>query len=301
MIRLHLNHHPLVAAARESRFKPHPLLQILIFIGIYIGSLLPTILPYVLFLLLKDANVLGDSAMDAEKLIILFSCALSALVVVLYCRFAEGRSLYSMGFVRKDAWMHYVKGMAVGFVFFSTVYFALVATGSVTFDGLNSTASIAMLLLFFFGFVIQGAQEEILTRGYFMMSLSTRLPAIAAIVISSFTFSVLHIFNGGFDLLAFVNLTLYGIFLAVYMLRTGNIWGACAIHSIWNFSQGNVYGMSVSGMSIMETSLFSSSLVEGKELLSGGSFGPEGGVITSAVTIVAIVLTLLLGGRSSEG
>ena len=59
--------------------------------------------------------------------------------------------------------------------------------------------------------------------------------------------------------------------------------------------------MSVSGMSIMETSLFSSSLVEGKELLSGGSFGPEGGVITSAVTIVAIVLTLLLGGRSSEG
>ena len=176
MIRLHLNDHPLVAAARESRFKPHPLLQIPIFIGIYIASLLPTILPYVLFLLLKDANVPGDSAMDTEKLIILFSCALSALVVVLYCRFAEGRSLFSMGFVRKDAWIHYLKGIAVGFVFFSTVYLTLIATGSVTFDGLNSKASLAMLLLFFFGFVIQGAQEEILTRGYFMMSLSTRLP-----------------------------------------------------------------------------------------------------------------------------
>lgn len=300
MIRLHLNDHPLVAAVRESRFKPHPLLQIPIFIGIYIASLLPTILPYVLFLLLKDANVPGDSAMDTEKLIILFSCALSALVVVLYCRFAEGRSLFSMGFVRKNAWMHYVKGMAVGFVFFSTVYFALVATGSVTFDGLNSRASLAMILLFFFGFVIQGAQEEILTRGYFMMSLSTRLPAIAAVLISSFTFSVLHIFNGGFDLLAFVNLVLYGVFLAVYMLKTGNIWGVCAIHSVWNFSQGNLYGMPVSGMNILETSLFSSSLVEGKEWLSGGAFGPEGGVITSAVSILAIVLTLLLGKRSSE-
>ena len=299
MIRLHLNDHPLVAAARESRFKPHPLLQIPIFIGIYIASLLPTILPYVLFLLLKDANVPGDSAMDTEKLIILFSCALSALVVVLYCRFAEGRSLFSMGFVRKDAWIHYLKGIAVGFVFFSTVYLTLIATGSVTFDGLNSKASLAMLLLFFFGFVIQGAQEEILTRGYFMMSLSTRLPAIAAILISSFTFSVLHLFNSGFGLLAFVNLVLYGVFLAVYMLKTGNIWGVCAIHSVWNFSQGNLYGMPVSGMNILETSLFSSSLVEGKEWLSGGAFGPEGGVITSAVSILAIVLTLLLGKRSS--
>ena len=300
MIRLHLNDHPLVAAARESRFKPHPLLQIPIFIGIYIASLLPTILPYVLFLLLKDANVPGDSAMDTEKLIILFSCALSALVVVLYCRFAEGRSLFSMGFVRKDAWIHYLKGIAVGFVFFSTVYLTLIATGSVTFDGLNSKASLAMLLLFFFGFVIQGAQEEILTRGYFMMSLSTRLPAIAAILISSFTFSVLHLFNSGFGLLAFVNLVLYGVFLAVYMLKTGNIWGVCAIHSVWNFSQGNLYGMPVSGMNILETSFFSSSLVEGKEWLSGGAFGPEGGVITSAVSILAIVLTLLLGKRSSE-
>lgn len=300
MIRLHLNDHPLVAAARESRFKPHPLLQIPIFIGIYIASLLPTILPYVLFLLLKDANVPGDSAMNTEKLIILFSCALSALVVVLYCRFAEGRSLFSMGFVRKDAWIHYLRGMAVGFVFFSTVYLTLIATGSVTFDGLNSKASLAMLLLFFFGFVIQGAQEEILTRGYFMMSLSTRLPAIAAILISSFTFSVLHLFNSGFGLLAFVNLVLYGVFLAVYMLKTGNIWGVCAIHSVWNFSQGNLYGMPVSGMNILETSLFSSSLVEGKEWLSGGAFGPEGGVITSAVSILAIVLTLLLGKRSSE-
>lgn len=300
MIRLHLNDHPLVAAARESRFKPHPLLQIPLFIGIYIASLLPTILPYVLFLLLKDANVPGDSAMDTEKLIILFSCALSALVVVLYCRFAEGRSLFSMGFVRKDAWIHYLKGIAVGFVFFSTVYLTLIATGSVTFDGLNSKASLAMLLLFFFGFVIQGAQEEILTRGYFMMSLSTRLPAIAAILISSFTFSVLHLFNSGFGLLAFVNLVLYGVFLAVYMLKTGNIWGVCAIHSVWNFSQGNLYGMPVSGMNIMEISLFSSSLVEGKEWLSGGAFGPEGGVITSAVSILAIVLTLLLGKRSSE-
>lgn len=300
MIRLHLNDHPLVAAARESRFKPHPLLQIPIFIGIYIASLLPTILPYVLFLLLKDANVPGDSAMDTEKLIILFSCALSALVVVLYCRFAEGRSLFSMGFVRRDAWIHYLRGIAVGFVFFSTVYLTLIATGSVTFDGLNSKASLAMLLLFFFGFVIQGAQEEILTRGYFMMSLSTRLPAIAAILISSFTFSVLHLFNSGFGLLAFVNLVLYGVFLAVYMLKTGNIWGVCAIHSVWNFSQGNLYGMPVSGMNILETSLFSSSLVEGKEWLSGGAFGPEGGVITSAVSILAIVLTLLLGKRSSE-
>lgn len=300
MIRLHLNDHPLVAAARESRFKPHPLLQIPIFIGIYIASLLPTILPYVLFLLLKDANVPGNSAMDTEKLIILFSCALSALVVVLYCRFAEGRSLFSMGFVRKDAWIDYLRGIAVGFVFFSTVYLALIATGSVTFDGLNSKASLAMLFLFFFGFVIQGAQEEILTRGYFMMSLSTRLPAITAILISSFTFSALHLFNSGFGLLAFVNLVLYGVFLAVYMLKTGNIWGVCAIHSVWNFSQGNLYGMPVSGMNILETSLFSSSLVEGKEWLSGGAFGPEGGVITSAVSILAIVLTLLLGKRSSE-
>ena len=26
------------------------------------------------------------------------------------------------------------------------------------------------------------------------------------------------------------------------MFKRGNIWGACAIHSFWNFAQGNIFG-----------------------------------------------------------
>ena len=47
-----------------------------------------------------------------------------------------------------------------------------------------------------------------------------------------------------------------------------SIWGICAIHSMWNFAQGNIFGISVSGAK-SQVSLFSFKLNSGAELING--------------------------------
>ena len=60
-------------------------------------------------------------------------------------------------------------------------------------------------------------------------------------------------------------------------------------HGLWNYSQGFIFGAEVSGNAV-KSSLFTSQAVAGKDLISGGSFGFEGGLVTTFVALVLIVL-----------
>ncbi len=82
-----------------------------------------------------------------------------------------------------------------------------------------------------------------------------------------------------------INLFLFGIFASVYAMNEGGLWGVFAIHSFWNWAQGNLLGLEVSGSLIGGTTLIN--LKEnGSDLLTGGAFGPEGGL---AITIVLVI------------
>ena len=92
-----------------------------------------------------------------------------------------------------------------------------------------------------------------------------------------------------------MNLTLFGVFASVYFIKSGNIWGVGALHSIWNLAQGNIYGIRVSGI-VTECSVFASAPSEGGFLLNG-AFGLEGGL---AVTIVLLAGTCFLLRKRPE-
>ena len=149
------------------------------------------------------------------------------------------------------------------------------------------------------GFVIQGMSEEVLVRGFFMVSLGNRCHTAIAVGISSVAFALLHLANPGISLLALLNLTLFGVFMAVYVLRTDDLWGACAIHSAWNFAQGNLVGIRVSGMAQLPTLAIMNPVGE-QSLFHGGAFGLEGGLIVTVVTLAAIVLTLFLPKKAKR-
>jgi len=113
-------------------------------------------------------------------------------------------------------------------------------------------------------------------------------------------FALLHILNPGFGLLPLINIILFGILESIYVLRRGDLWGACAIHSIWNFFQGNVFGISVSGMGL-STSPLHATLDRSAAWLNGGSFGLEGGIATTAVLAVAcLILILVIPNKEKE-
>ncbi|MBR7082182.1 MAG: CPBP family intramembrane metalloprotease, partial [Oscillospiraceae bacterium] len=165
-----------------------------------------------------------------------------------------------------------------------------VLTGAYRFE--RGTVSVSVLALYMVGFIVQGMSEEVVCRGYLMVSISRKNPVWLAVLLSSLVFAVLHLGNPGVSLLAFINLVLFGVIFAVYILKRGNIWGACALHSFWNFFQGNVFGISVSGSGVTDSPLIARA--QGAELWSGGAFGIEGSLCVTIVGIAALLILVFL-------
>ena len=228
----------------------------------------------------------------------LISSGFFILTAIIYCRAIEKRSLLSMGFVRRGAPLEYLLGVAVGAVMITVPALICHATGCVTLS-FNPNVSPSYIVLFLIAFVIQGMGEEVMFRGYFLTTLCRSNKEWVAIIVSSLMFTLFHSSNQGFSIIAFVNITLFGIFAAVFMLKRGSIWAVGAIHTVWNFMQGNIFGFSVSGMEKMPSILGATDQGFGS-ILSGGEFGIEGGLGATVVLLIALLSALMMPAKKSE-
>ena len=231
------------------------------------------------------------------SLIDIFSGGLMILGAIIYCTKFEKRTLASMGFRRGKPILEYVLGGTVGVMLF---YFTLLianAIGAITVE-FNPNMSWT-IILFLFAFVLQGAGEEVLLRGYLMTSVARDYKVHLALIFSSAVFALLHSSNAGISLIAFANIFLFGLFEGIYILKRGNIWGACAIHTMWNFTQGNIFGSSVSGMESMP-SIFICTPNPTMDAASGGAFGIEGSFATTIIILVAIGILMLIPPNKKE-
>ncbi|GHT78953.1 CAAX amino protease [Actinomycetota bacterium] len=302
--------HMVAEANERPRFKrkrlPAPvdlIVEILIFALVYLVSSL--VLRNIVTLIIMIPMILTSQSADlsvgiadrvitghASIVVNLFATLGGILGVFFYCRVIEGRKLATLGFRRGHILREYLMGIAVGFVLFSAAVLICVATGTMSYEGL-AFGSAGMLVLFFLGFMVQGLNEEVLCRGYFLVSLARKQHLAVAVAVSSCAFGAMHLNNANVTFLAILNLVLLGAVLGVYILKRGNIWGVAAFHTTWNFAQGNIFGLEVSGINNMP-SLFAFNASESGTLINGGAFGMEGGLAATAVLVVALVVTLLL-------
>lgn len=307
----------MLTQAREAHFQPKLILQILLFLLVYmIGSAVASIIIVIptMVAIFSDQEIISamitgdmeaafsvtDSIMEKPwiMLISLFVTAATTAACFIYCRKFEKRSFVSMGF-RKQGWLiRYLKGYAIGTIMLLLCALILWLMGDLDF-AFAKNISMPYILAFFVGFVIQGMSEEVLVRGYFMVSLSNRCHTAVAVGISSVVFALLHLANPGISFLAMVNLTLFGVFMAVYILRTDDLFGACAIHSAWNFAQGNLVGISVSGTAQLPTVAVMNP-IGNNALFHGGDFGLEGGLIVTFMLLTVILLTLFLPRKTQQ-
>lgn len=281
------------------------LVFVVMFVVVTIGEVL-FILPFEMAVMVTNEDyIAAATAGDVERLTevtmelassdilvigTLFANLAMILLTMLFCKVIQKRKLRTIGFVKKNLLKEYGMGLAIGFAMFSVAVLICMVTGAIHFEGFSPTYTVGTFVLFGLGYMIQGMAEEVLCRGYLMVSIGRRYPMWAAVLLNSLFFAALHLGNSGISVLAFVNLTLFGVFASVYFIKRGNIWGIGAFHSIWNFVQGNFYGIKVSGMSTSCT-VFESVAVEGREWMNGGAFGLEGGL---AVTIVLVAATLFM-------
>lgn len=239
------------------------------------------------------ANLPGDI-----YIVFLASSGLYIIASIIYCKCFEKRSLFGIGFNKRGIIPEYLLGLAVGAVMISAPALICYLTGCVEFS-LSASASPLAIVLFFLAFILQGLGEEVLFRGYLLTSLSRRHNVWVAIIISSLMFAVFHVPNANFSIIAFINIALFGIFAAVFMLKRGSIWGVGAIHTAWNFLQGNIFGISVSGNPKFSSVLEAVNADFGS-ILSGGDFGLEGGLGATVILLVALLCALLMPAKKSE-
>lgn len=223
-------------------------------------------------------------------IVTLISELLIIVIVCLYCRFVEKRKLNTLGFKKKGAVLNYLKGMFFALVIFSVAYLICIVTKSITFDGITQNIPVVYIAGYFIGYMIQGMAEEVLCRGYLFVSLTRRYHVINSAIFSAVFFAMLHGMNVGVDGFAIFNLFLYGLFAALLFADCENIWIVGAFHSVWNFVQGNLYGISVSGNKITSSIFTSTAADGGATVINGGTFGMEGGFAVTIVLIIAIVV-----------
>jgi len=223
-------------------------------------------------------------------LVQLFSTVIATVIVIFYCLKIEKRRLSSMGLRRGSAVKEYLWGSVVGIVLISLCVGLAAAFGSFSFSVVSFP--VGMWIAYLIGFLLQGMSEEVMCRGYLMVSITRKNSIPIAVAANAVMFALLHIFNPGIGVIPLVNIALFGAFASVYALKRGNLWGVCAAHSLWNFFQGNVFGISVSGMGVSVSPL-QATLQNDMSWLHGGAFGIEGGVVTTLVLALALVAAIL--------
>ena len=308
----------IVHEAAEAKKGMNFFLEVLVFIAVFLVTTFAKVIimaPGELVLLMGneayvEASLAGDiqaivaatlevASSNVYMLLSLFSTVMMIVVTCLFCKLLQKRKLRTIGFVKKGFWKEYLIGAVAGFVVFSVAVLIAALAGGISIEGISPNFSVGYFVLFLLGFLIQGMAEEVLCRGYFMVSLARRYSLIVAIVTNAVVFAALHLLNSGITVLAFVNLVMFGIFASVYFLRRGNIWGIGAFHSIWNWIQGNFYGIKVSGTTV-SNSLLTTSLNEDAKLISGGAFGLEGSIVVTIVLLVGTVLLCVMKPRKNE-
>ena len=159
----------------------------------------------------------------------------------------------------------------------STIPSGIIAVGSVFF--------------FMIAYIIQGANEEIVTRGWLFQVIGTRYKPWIGALVSSLLFALMHGANKGASIIAILNLFLFSFLLVLFILKDHNIWAACGWHSSWNWTMGNVLGLSVSGREGVVTLV--NLQTTGSKTMSGGEFGPEGSIMTTVELFCGICIVLL--------
>ncbi len=128
-------------------------------------------------------------------------------------------------------------------------------------------------------------------RGWLMPVVAARFGLAAGMIVQTVVFTLLHGASPGFSPIAFASLVTVSLLLAFWALRDENLWSVMGWHAAWNWTQGNLIGIAVSGYPSSAALLPVS--VSGPAWLTGGPFGAEAslpalGVLLAGLTVVLV-------------
>jgi uncharacterized protein len=189
-----------------------------------------------------------------------------------------------------------VAGVILGLALFSSVFGLLHLVGVAHWQGISTRFDVFPMLA---ASILAAVGEELAFRGGLFRILEESAGTGMALALSAALFGLLHGLNPGATVISTAAIALEaGVLLAAAYVLTRNLWLPIGLHLGWNFTEGGIFGVSVSGGSAGK-GIFSVSLT-GPPLLTGGKFGPEASLIAIAICLAVAIVLLVLAARNGR-
>ena len=194
--------------------------------------------------------------------------------------------LTNIGLSIKDRAQEMLVGLGAALLFIGGIFLILWILGAITVTGvvgLKPEVMIVSLMLFVAAF-----DEEIVFRGYVLNNLMDSMNRWWALGISSAVFALMHAGNPNVwsTFVPMSELFAAGFILGISYTFTKNLWFPTFFHFGWNFFQG-LFGFEISGLNVDSWKVLAhENSGQVPDIISGGSFGIEGSVISLTLTIL---------------
>lgn len=222
-----------------------------------------------------------------------------AILVAYLCgRFLEGLPFKALGAAFTRNWFKDLGiGLLLGGLALVVAVVVASASGGLSFR-LNSdygTAAILVTLsVSFVFFAVAAAFEEAFFRGYILQTFARAGLAWPAILITSIGFAAVHLNNPNVTWIAAVNTALAGIWFGVAYMKTRTLWLPFGMHFMWNWVQGSVFGIEVSGLKDILKAPVLQEIDRGPAWLTGADYGIEASIACTIAIIVSIAAIYFL-------
>lgn len=250
---------------------------------------------------------------DAEKpttgflpLVIPFAVATITAIALgwVFGRVFEKVPFPALGVSFRGSWIKHV-GLGLGFggVTIGLAVIAAVATGSMSIalnresHGSAIAWNLASTFLVFF---VGAASEETLFRGYLLQTFVRSKIAWVGIALTALLFAFAHNSNPNISGIAWLNTFIAGIWFAAAYLKTRDLWFPFGIHLAWNWLQGPIFGINVSGIGEFSPDPLMRAHDLGPEWITGGAYGIEGGVACTFALVLSLLLIYFLPMSATE-
>lgn len=253
------------------------------FLGLILRVGLFILIGYLSLIIFSNVLVVvtGSLLITATMATFAAACLANAITVRVY----ERGQLSALGL----GWGHassreFLLGLGCGAAGACVVLLLPVAEGAATFQKVPPSDHVWASLAFVSFVLLFGAfGEEMLFHGYAFQLLVRRLGAFATILPAAVIFGLAHMDNPHSNLLGIGNTMLWGVLFGYAYLRTSALWLPIGLHFGWNVALP-MFGVNLSGFTMGVTG-YTLHWTAGN-LWSGGDYGPEGSILTTAIVLV---------------
>ena len=224
---------------------------------------------------------------------------IAAFLVGWFC----GKYLENLPFRALGVWFTrgWLKDLFLGLLFgaLSVAFAVLIAFigGGLSFRLNETNGETAILLTLGISliiFIAGAAFEEILFRGYLLQTLARANLAWLAIALTALFFAAAHLGNPSATYISTFNTALAGVWFGIAYLKTRTLWFVFGLHLAWNWFQGAIFGIEVSGITSLTTAPLFREIDAGPIWLTGEKYGIEGGIVCTIALIISILLIWFL-------